>query len=1310
VQRTVTVSRGHRGLLALDDDGVTTHWHVASRQHRPSRAALEDAGELAHRETINVWWAVPMQGRSSVGRFWAFFPTEDRTTLAGIVNAPWKMGDDRRNLLPGRFNEEILTEVLPALMAAEWHHLLTPDDPASLLDVLPARGREARSWADDVMNEPIFRYLTNIASLPDVTGRLQKPAVLRLHPRGLDPDLLQLWAAPEPKPAGWVHHGIDRTPERRWKAERLIGDSEVNRPEVTAWIEAICREGDVASSALAVSLVDAVVQVSDFAKEARRSRVLLLEDGSYTAPVPGQVFVRSSDDDEGYLFIHPQLAALPAVVRSLDRLGIQVLDRAGELRNLLHGKRPGDVDWHRAWTLARQCTPVVALQVFREEMPAPLQTSVRVRTRAGNFAPIASAYLPGGIVSAQDTANGKWCIDTGYHRDEAELLGDLGCVSQPTLRHDSPEEPWLRAYKDLIQDKFLESVKGAKPHTDRLEVVSGTVPWPLEPLSVLSGEARAALTTIVLEQTSGEPWRVRHLTNARYGETKSLNPVYWWVLKHGRLRTSFGPMPPALCLMPDPEHPEDVLPVPDVAADVAAALKLSAEPAQLPAEAWAYMLHRAESWDDVRRTFRVYAWAAYFTEGPPTLRAQVGSRSRLVPSSEVAVVTNEETFASLVEQQIPAIIVESDEDFTRLLGAWELEDGNRLLEQELVFQRGGEAMGLIDRFPALRLYLTPDMFDVEIQACESIDLVTTTRDGMRSKPVSHAFEGGQVLVTATEDEAVLRSVSEVLKLGLAPADVRKIIDHIQEQAAQELRADLRNASSDEERIALLVGDEGLRGALPAAAVESIESREGRRLTAVEMAGLVRAVHGVGALQHFRAYLEEQGLNPPRQWAGGSTARRFVVDLGFAAELAGFTTEERPAVFHVDGPAELKPLHDFQHFVTDRIKELLRSEGSKRGMVSLPTGAGKTRVAVQALVEEVADGELWGPVVWIAQSDELCEQAVETWSYIWRAIGPQDRMTISRLWGSNEATEITDAFQLVVATPQKLAARIERPEYDWLKETSVVVVDEAHSSVAPTYTRVLEWLGRRARTRKDDRHLVGLTATPFRNTNKEETQRLISRYDGNRLDEGAFQGPPYAELQERKVLARVQHNLLTGTDVSMTAAELEQARNMPFLPKSVEARLGADQQRNETIVDSLCELPEDWTTLLFATSVENAMVLAAQLTHRGVPAVAISAGTDTSARRHYVEEFKRGRIRVITNYHVLAQGFDAPAVSAVYVTRPTFSANLYQQMIGRGLRGPLNGGSNEVLIVNIEDNIHQFGTQLAFHDFDHLWKPDIDETS
>ena len=83
----------------------------------------------------------------------------------------------------------------------------------------------------------------------------------------------------------------------------------------------------------------------------------------------------------------------------------------------------------------------------------------------------------------------------------------------------------------------------------------------------------------------------------------------------------------------------------------------------------------------------------------------------------------------------------------------------------------------------------------------------------------------------------------------------------------------------------------------------------------------------------------------------------------------------------------------------------------------------------------------------------------------------------------------------------------------------------------------------------------------------------------------------------------------------------------------------------------------------------------------------------------------GELQVLANFGVLTQGFDAPATRAIYVARPTFSPNIYQQMIGRGLRGPLNGGKERCLIVNVRDNWITYGDKLAFYEFEHLWKPD-----
>ncbi|MFE2412402.1 DEAD/DEAH box helicase [Kitasatospora sp. NPDC059408] len=158
-----------------------------------------------------------------------------------------------------------------------------------------------------------------------------------------------------------------------------------------------------------------------------------------------------------------------------------------------------------------------------------------------------------------------------------------------------------------------------------------------------------------------------------------------------------------------------------------------------------------------------------------------------------------------------------------------------------------------------------------------------------------------------------------------------------------------------------------------------------------------------------------------------------------------------------------------------------------------------------------------------------------------------------------------------------------------------------------------------------------------------------------------------------------------------------------LPADVVRRLAQDVERTRRIVDRIEQLPANWPVLVFATSVEHAQVLAALLQDRGITAASIDGHTPPSTRRRRIAAFRGGGIRVLTNFKVLTQGFDAPAVRAVVVARPTFSPNTYIQMIGRGLRGELNGGKASCLILNVADNIENFGRGLAYTRMEHLWQ-------
>ena len=196
--RSITLRNLEDGRIELKEGESTSIWKVFHKQHIPSKAARADAGELADRELLPLAWAVPMQGRNARGRFWAFFPTEYFTTLSGIVNAPWKTNEDRQNLLTGVFNEELIDEIAK-IIAIKLPELMVGNDPGRYLDLLPARGREAPNWADELITERVYYYASGLASLPDQNGVLQLPGHLNLHPgtlTGRPGNMVQITVAP----------------------------------------------------------------------------------------------------------------------------------------------------------------------------------------------------------------------------------------------------------------------------------------------------------------------------------------------------------------------------------------------------------------------------------------------------------------------------------------------------------------------------------------------------------------------------------------------------------------------------------------------------------------------------------------------------------------------------------------------------------------------------------------------------------------------------------------------------------------------------------------------------------------------------------------------------------------------------------------------------------------------------------------------------------------------------------------------------------------------------------------------------------
>lgn len=449
-------------------------------------------------------------------------------------------------------------------------------------------------------------------------------------------------------------------------------------------------------------------------------------------------------------------------------------------------------------------------------------------------------------------------------------------------------------------------------------------------------------------------------------------------------------------------------------------------------------------------------------------------------------------------------------------------------------------------------------------------------------------------------------------------------------------------------------------------------------------------------------------SPGRRWA-----KRVVSTLGLPASMAGTRGQSSPPKSeHVVPFKPLPPLTDFQEDVVNQLLEVLGKEnGGGRAILTLPTGAGKTRTTVEMLIRLALSGDEPKTVLWIAQSEELCEQAVQAFIEVWHDLGGRGleelpALIVGRFWTDNDF-DVSEC-DVVVTTIQKLSSAKQDDVRTGLSNSvDVVVIDEAHRSLAPVYHRVLDALGIRSRRARfllepsvesDDIQatasrgapvLLGLTATP-RRSDDGDTRALLRMYDNTVIRPNFAGRRPVDALREAGVLSQVDSETI-DYDASLIELDTDNAAKTYFekfrdIHPSVLQRLGEEQKRNEALLARILQLPPDWPVLLFACSVQHSRLMTALLMRSGRTSASVSAMTRPQTRRHVVEQFRRGEVSVLSNYGVLTTGFDAPRVRCVVIARPTGSSVLYEQMVGRGLRGPRFGGTERCLIIDVKDNV------------------------
>ena len=453
----------------------------------------------------------------------------------------------------------------------------------------------------------------------------------------------------------------------------------------------------------------------------------------------------------------------------------------------------------------------------------------------------------------------------------------------------------------------------------------------------------------------------------------------------------------------------------------------------------------------------------------------------------------------------------------------------------------------------------------------------------------------------------------------------------------------------------------------------------------------------------------------RRWReGGAWARAFVAAVGLPPVFAGRAAPEPVASVTVVAPHRPPPaLKPFQVDLRDRLLAVLRGQADgTRAIVSLPTGGGKTRTAGEALCRLIdARGESDGAYyLWLAQSEELCEQAVACFEQLWAGGAYAAPLRIYRYFGGNRLDAAELAGGLVVAGIQQLSARLDARDpvvERLLSGLHAVVIDEAHRATSSSYAKLFAAL---ASAQPGARvPVAGLTATPGRSGG--ETGALVRAFEGRLLTprlEGLSEGEdPLGYFRDRGYLARPVHEVVaTGyaprvrPPTSDATAMSAQAR-LTYEVKLARELARADR-RNALIVRRLAAVPQGTPTLVYACSTEHVRVLHLLLRRAGRSSAFLLGDTRRSERARIVEAFRRGEVEFLVNYGVLTTGFDAPRTRCIALTRPIFSEVLYEQIVGRGLRGPAFGGTPDCLILDFEDNLATFGDQRAYARFAGFW--------
>jgi DNA repair protein RadD len=335
-------------------------------------------------------------------------------------------------------------------------------------------------------------------------------------------------------------------------------------------------------------------------------------------------------------------------------------------------------------------------------------------------------------------------------------------------------------------------------------------------------------------------------------------------------------------------------------------------------------------------------------------------------------------------------------------------------------------------------------------------------------------------------------------------------------------------------------------------------------------------------------------------------------------------------------------------------------------VVLPTGAGKTPTMAWKIQHYLTHWPTTRVLV-LAHVRELLEQGVEKMRAIWPTapIGVYSAGLKSRDTG----------YSITYASIQSIWKKAAK-----FKPFDLIFVDEAHRiplDGETTYRTFLKEAKEWARLHQVPQRVIGWTATPFR------------------LDGGHICGPGHILndiCYEANVGDLIQQGFLCKltSKAGLRIADVSgvHIKKGDYVTSELMAVVGTDEMVKGAVSETLTRAANRKAVIFFCVNVEHAYLVSRELAASGFIAPVVSAKTPDDERARIISDFTSGKLRGLCNVNVLSEGFDAQRIDCVVLLRPTASAGLFYQQVGRGLR--VHPNKQECLVLDFSGNTERHG--------------------